>query len=122
MNFTFNSFGKAYLYKLHNGEVVEYAGDVGVYERACNIMSNVTRGRADFRVLWKDGSVLKTFTCSNIEGVVYNGMVWLYEDNMKRAIQILLDHEQMIIDELELSMKMHEEKRDRLGKLYGYCE
>ena len=50
MSRKYKSLGTGYLYKLYEGELQEYSGEVVIDERYADMLSNVTRGRAYFKV------------------------------------------------------------------------
>ena len=108
MSRKYKSLGTGYLYKLYEGELQEYSGEVVINERYADMLSNVTRGRAYFKVGGSQDRSAKTFTCSDIEKEVYNGMVWLCEQDKRRAAQILLFNEIDRVESLKKEVRRHE--------------
>jgi hypothetical protein len=124
MSRKYKSLGTGYLYKLYEGELQEYSGEVVIDERYADMLSNVTRGRAYFKVGGSQDRSAKTFTCSDIEKEVYNGMVWLHESDKRRATQILLFNEIDRVESLKKDVRRHEKTIDVLRKCisetYGF--
>lgn len=114
MSRKYKSLGTRYLYKLYEGELQEYSGEVVIDERYVEMLSNVTRGRAYFKVDGSQDRSAKTFLCSDIEKEVYNGMVWLYESDKRRAAQILLFNEIDRVESLKKEVRRHEKTIDVL--------
>lgn len=110
----YKSLGAGYLYKLYDGELQEYSGEVVIDERYAEMLSNMIRGRAYFKVGGSQDRSAKTFTCSDIEKEVYNGLVWLHESNEQKAAHLLLSNEHDRIDQLEKELKRHRKTIDIL--------
>ena len=124
MSRKYKSLGTGYLYKLYEGELQEYSGEGVIDERYVEMLSNVTRGRAYFKVGGSQDRSAKTFTCSDIEKEVYNGMVWLCEQDTRRAAQILLFNKIDRAESLKKEIRRYEKAIDILRKCisetYGF--
>ena len=117
----YKSLGTGYLYKLYDGELQEYSGEVVIDERYVEMLSNMIRGRAYFKVGDSQDKYGKTFTCSDNEKEVYNGLVWLHESNEQKAAHLLLFNEHDRIEQLEKEIKRHRKTIDIL-KTYMHPE
>ena len=126
MGMRYKSLGTGYLYKLYEGELQEYSGEVVIDERYVDMLSNVSRGRAYFKVGSSQDRSAKTFLCSDIEKEVYNGMVWLCESDERRAAQILLFNKIDRVESLKKEVQRHEKTIDILRKCisetYGFAK
>ena len=114
MSRKYKSLGTGYLYKLYEGELQEYSGEVVIDERYVEMLSNVSRGRGYFKVGGSQDRSAKTFLCSDIEKEVYNGMLWLYESDKRQAAQNLLFNEIDRVESLKKEIRRHEKTIDIL--------
>lgn len=116
MNERYTSLGKAYLYKLYNGELREYSGEVFIDEGYIDMMSSDCRGRARFYILNENGIKVKAFTCCDLSDEVYNGMVWMNTADRSRAAWLLRDYMIRRVQRLQDDIKRYEKSIDILGK------
>lgn len=108
-NDKYESMGEAWLYKYYEGELKEYHGEVMIDRRFADMLSSVTKGRAVF-MFHNDYYVTSTrgcFTCTDKEGEVYNGMVWLHRQSKYEAAIILRWYEMEQINILEEKIQRH---------------
>lgn len=96
----YTSLGSGYLYKIKDGQLVEYTGDIVINEKYAEMLSNISRGRAYFRAAYLGLYSIKKFTVCVNEGEVYNGMVWLHASDRKRAAEIFRNYSDRKIAEL----------------------
>ena len=74
---------KVYLYNFYRGKLLEYEGELLVRSKY----------QAIFRVLNKNGDIIRVLKCDPKPGVLYNRNVWFDEVNKVRAIDIFMDNE-----------------------------
>lgn len=110
----YTSLGSGYLYKIKDGQLVEYAGDIVINEKYAEMLSNISRGRAYFRATDLGLYSIKKFTVCVNEGEVYNGMVWLKESDICRAAKILHDYEDEKMNQLHEEFHIHSRRLDIL--------
>ena len=79
---------EVWLYWVFGGKLESRRGVLEYIDNSRGLLSNCTRGRAHFKP-YHDGH---KYLCSGDEGDVYNGMVWLCEDNREKAILILVEY------------------------------
>lgn len=79
---------EVWLYRIFGGKLESMKGMLEYIDNYRGLLSNCTRGRAHFKP-YHDGH---KYLCSGDEGDVYNGMVWLCEDNRERAIDIFVEY------------------------------
>lgn len=103
----YKSLGTGYLYKIKDGQLVECAGDI--------VTNETSRGRGYFRVTGV-GLSKKYTVCIN-EGEIYNGMVWLYKSDWKRAAEIFRDYSARKIAELGVQRIHYQKIRDEMNDL-----
>ena len=103
-----------YLYKLYDGELKEYKGEVGYNERYNSLVSKGTRGRGKFMVYDEDGLLDKMFVVPLNAAEVYNNIVWLRESDKFVAALILGTYEHRQIERLEAELIEHRKYRDQL--------
>ena len=113
----YTSLGTGYLYKIKDGQLVEYAGDIVINEKYAEMLSNISRGRAYFRAADQGLYSIKKFTVCVNEGEVYNGMVWLHEADLKRAAEIFRDYSAKKIAELGAKRTHYQKMRDTMNDL-----
>ncbi len=117
-NDRFESIGEAWLYKYYEGELREYHGEVMIDWRFADMLSSVTRGRALFKFGdCSSANARKCFTCTDKEGEVYNGMVWLHNQSAWEAAVILRKYEMEQIDILEEKIQQHTRIKNQLEYL-----
>jgi hypothetical protein len=49
----------------------------------------------------------KFMTCSSVEGIVYNSTVWLSDNDIERAKEVLINHERTEMASLYNKIKHH---------------
>ena len=81
---------KVYLYNFYRGKLLEYEGELLVRSKY----------QAIFRVLNKNGDIIRVLKCDPKPGVLYNRNVWFDEVNKVRAIDIFMDNELSKINKL----------------------
>lgn len=113
----YKKIADGYLYKIADGTLVEYPGEVIVHERRNKMMSSSRRGRALFCVSNEVRSSYKNLTVCINEGEVYNGMVWLKESNMGLGASKLFIHNVFEIEELERKITRHQKNIDILREV-----
>lgn len=79
---------EVWLYWIFGGELETRKGTLEYIDDIYGLLSNCTRGRAYVKAYHNGHKYL----CSGIEGDVFNGMVWLREDNRERAIDIFVEY------------------------------
>ena len=82
---------KVYLYNFYRGKLLEYEGELLVRSKYQSI----------FRVLNKNGNIIRVLKCDPKPGVLYNRNVWFDEVNKVRAIDIFMDNELSKINKLD---------------------
>ena len=82
---------KVYLYNFYRGKLLEYEGELLVRSKY----------QAIFRVLNKNGDIIRVLKCDPKPGVLYNRNVWFDEVNKVRAIDIFMDNELSKINKLD---------------------
>lgn len=82
---------KVYLYNFYRGKLLEYEGELLVRSKY----------QAIFRVLNKNGNIIRVLKCDPKPGVLYNRNVWFDEANKVRAIDIFMDNELSKINKLD---------------------
>ena len=117
MNNDFEQIGTGYLYKLWNGTLKEYRGEV-LHKVEYSIYNGMraTREVTYFMAKDKNNRIIKKFCCSPVEGEIGNKLVWLSESNRTKAASILIEYEKQRIAELQFRIKNHEEEIDSLIK------
>lgn len=80
--------GEVWLYRIFGGKLESMKGTLEYIDDPHGLLSNCTRGRAYFKS-YHDGH---KYLCSGDEGDVYNGMIWLREDDREKAILILVEY------------------------------
>lgn len=79
---------EVWLYWVFGGKLESRRGVLEYIDDVYGLISNCTRGRAYVKAYHNGHKYL----CSGIEGDVFNGMVWLREDNRERAIDIFVEY------------------------------
>ncbi len=121
----YKNLGPVHLYKysMQDRDIVEQVGDLIVTEKTYRYRSGdqetTYNRRAVIKVKYDTGKVKKVYVVSSEEGEVFNNMVWLHEADTQRVAKILMDHENEVINDLGLRVRMHEEARDHLYRMYG---
>ena len=113
----YKKIADGYLYKIQDGELKEYQGEVIIHDRCNKTMSSSRRGRALFSVSNEVRSSYKNLTVCINEGEVYNGMVWLKESNMGLGASKLFIHNAFEIEELERKITQHQKNIDILREV-----
>ena len=113
----YTSLGSGYLYKIKDGQLVEYAGDIVINEKYADMLSNISRGRAYFRTADLGLYSIKKFTVCVNEGEVYNCMVWLHASDRKRAAEIFRNYSARKIAELGDKLLHYQKIRDKMNDL-----
>ena len=62
------------------------------------------------------GKIIKVYACSSIEGDVFNNIVWLYEEDRKKAAELLCNNQKKLIKDLKEKIASHGELVDMLEK------
>lgn len=113
----YKNLGTGYLYKIKDGQLVEYAGDIVINEKYAEMLSNISRGRAYFRAADQGLYSIKKFTVCVNEGELYNGLVWLHASDWKRAAEIFRDYYARKIAELGAKRLHYQKMRDMMNEL-----
>lgn len=79
---------EVWLYWIFGGDLETRKGTLEYIDDIYGLLSNCTRGRAYVKA-YHDGH---KYLCSGDEGDVYNGMIWLREDDRKKAIDIFVEY------------------------------
>ena len=79
---------EVWMYRIFGGKLESTKGTLEYIDDPHGLLSNCTRGRAYVKAYHNGHKYL----CSGIEGDVFNGMVWLREDNRERAIDIFVEY------------------------------
>lgn len=79
---------KVWLYWLFGGDLETRKGTLEYIYDIYGLLSNCTRGRAYVKA-YHDGH---KYLCSGDDGDVYNGMIWLREDDREKAIDIFVEY------------------------------
>lgn len=79
---------EVWLYWIFGGKLESTKGTLEYIDDIYGLISNCTRGRAYFKSYHNGHKYL----CSGDECDVYNGMIWLREDDRERAIDIFVEY------------------------------
>lgn len=79
---------EVWLYWVFGGKLESRRGVLEYIDDVYGLISNCTRGRAYFKS-YHDGH---KYLCSGDDGDVYNGMIWLREDDREKAIDIFVEY------------------------------
>lgn len=108
------NLGKAYLYVLYNGKVEEYDGEIVKLVRY-GYSGQITQEKGIFMISKENGKRIKgKRLCSVDEKIAYSSAVWLYEKNIKKAIDIFSDYKRTQIEELKFQIQYHQEILEHL--------
>jgi hypothetical protein len=92
------NLGNAYLYRFYKGVLQVYFGQVISIKGTCN-------NRGMFYVNEKGKSIGdKSFSVSEHEGAIYKGMIWLREENEKKAATLFRNYYLERYRDLKLKM------------------
>ena len=111
LNIKYKNLGIVHLYKIRCGKLIELTGDLVITEN--DYFSTVS---ANFEIKNDAGKIIKVYTCSSIEGDVFNNIVWLYEENRKRAAELLCNNQKKLIKDLKAKIVSYGELADMLEK------
>lgn len=111
LNSRYKNLGIVHLYKIRNRKLIELTGDLVITE---NDYFSIVSTR--FEIKNDAGKIIKVYACSSIEGDVFNNIVWLYEEDRKRAAELLCNNQKKLIKDLKEKIASHGELVDMLEK------
>lgn len=79
---------EVWIYRIFGGKLESMKGTLEYIDDPHGLLSNCTRGRAHFKPYHDEHKYL----CSGDEGDVYNGMIWIREDDREKAIDIFVEY------------------------------
>ena len=98
-----------YLYSPWNGKLREFSGEVHHREEYRTEFGRLIEPEhTHFLVKNERGQVIKKFDCAHGEGDLHNKVVWLREQDMRKAADILIEYEETLISKLRLQIENHE--------------
>ena len=97
---------------MRNSELIAcgylYSSNAGTFrEWGYGEVLRTTTGRVIFEVKDSQGRTVKSLNCSDREGEICCKLVWLYERDIRRAADILIEYEESQIAKLQFQIENH---------------
>ena len=108
MSDNFKLIATGYLYSPWAGKLREFAGEVYHRDKILSPNGIIQPERSYFIIKDKHGRTLKKLDCAASEGEIHNKVVWLQEQNARKAAGILIEYEETQIAKLRLQIENHE--------------